>query len=373
MEDFARPITALLSDFVKIDSRSFVSNLPLAECVEKALVGFDVERLDYLDQAGTAKRVLVAHRGPAGGAAFSAHMDTVPDTLWQEDPFSARLDTEGRLHGLGATDLKGGLAAIILAAKSLSKTIPVSLLITTDEETTKQGAQEIAGRSALVRSARPAAIIVAEPTRLYPVRGHRSHIEFTATSTGEAAHSSTGRGRNANWQLLPFLNEMQEMFHRLRSEPALQDPAYDPPFSDFNLVIDNFGTAINVSVPKATARIKYRYSASVDPRPIVAAVESAAARAGLRIEIVREGEPPELPADHPLVRLAAELTGNRPQTAPFGTDASELQGIAPAIVLGPGDIAVAHRPGESASIADLAASVPVFVRLAERLAAGPLA
>lgn len=373
MEDFARPIIALLSDLVAIDSRSFVSNLPVAERVEKALTGFEVERLDYKDQAGTAKRVLVAHRGPAGGAAFSAHMDTVPDTFWQEDPFSARLDDEGRLHGLGATDLKGGLTAIIIAAASLPEATPVSLLITTDEETTKQGAQEIAARSALVAKARPAAIIVAEPTRLRPVRGHRSHIEFVAIATGAAAHSSTGRGRNANWQMLPFLNDMQGIFHRLRSEPALQDPAYDPPFSDFNLVLDNFGTAINVSVPKAAARIKYRYSASIDPRPIIEAVESAAARAGLTLEIVREGEPPELPADHPLVRLAAEVTANRPETAPYGTDASELQGIAPSIVLGPGDIAVAHRPGESVSIAELVASVPVFMRLAERLAAGPLA
>lgn len=373
MEDPTRPIIALLSDLVTIDSRSFVSNLPIAERVEAALAGFDVERLDYNDEAGVAKRALVARRGPVGGAAFSAHMDTVPDTLWQEDPFSARLDSEGRLHGLGATDLKGGLSAIVVAATALPAAIPVSLLITTDEETTKQGAREIAARSRMVREAPPAAIIVAEPTRLCPVRGHRSHIEFTAIATGEAAHSSTGRGRNANWQMLPFLNEMHEMFLRLRREPGLQDAAYDPPFSDFNLVIDNHGTAINVTVPKATARIKYRYSASIDPRPVLSAVEAAAARAGVALEITREGDPPELAPDHPLIRLASELTGNTPQTAPYGTDASELQGIAPAIVLGPGDISVAHRPGESVSIAELAAAVPLFMRLAERLAGGALA
>ncbi|MDA8050287.1 MAG: M20/M25/M40 family metallo-hydrolase [Rhodospirillales bacterium] len=372
MDDFARPIVALLSDLVAIDSRSFVSNLPIAERVEAALAGFAIERLDYRDAAGTAKRALVARRGPAGGAAFSAHMDTVPDTLWQDDPFGARLDAEGRLHGLGATDLKGPLAAIIVAATRLPPAVPACLLISTDEETTKQGAREIAARSALVREARPAAIIVAEPTRLRPVRGHRSHIEFTATATGEAAHSSTGRGRNANWQMLPFLDEMHEIFLRLRREPELQDAAYDPPFSDFNLVIDNHGTAINVTVPKATARIKYRYSASVDPGTILAAVEAAAVRAGVVLEVAREGNPPELPAGHPLIRLCSELTGQAPTTAPYGTDASELQEIAPAVVLGPGDIAMAHRPDESVNIAELAAAVPVFMRLAERLAAGRL-
>ena len=373
MPDPTSRITALLKDLVAIDSRSFVSNLAIAERVEQALAGFTIERLDYTDAEGVAKRSLVAHRGPgggkSGGVALSAHMDTVPDTGWQEDPFSARLDEKGVLHGLGATDLKGPLAAIIVAATELPPSVPVSLLISADEETTKGGAKVIAARSALVREARPAAIVVAEPTRLKPVRGHRSHIEFTAIATGEAAHSSTGRGRNANWELLPFLDRMHEIFLRLRRDPALQDAAYDPPFSDFNLILDNHGAAINVTVPKATARIKYRYSAGIDPEPLVGEVREAAERAGLALAIAREGDPPELAPDHPLIRLAVEITGEAPATAPYGTDASELQGIAPCVVLGPGDIAAAHRPGESVRIADLAAAVPVFMRLAERLAA----
>ena len=47
----------------------------------------------------------------------------------------------------------------------------MTLLITTDEETTKQGARVIAERSALVRAVRPTGILVVEPTRLQPVRG----------------------------------------------------------------------------------------------------------------------------------------------------------------------------------------------------------
>ncbi|MGH7058521.1 MAG: M20/M25/M40 family metallo-hydrolase, partial [Acetobacteraceae bacterium] len=352
MTDPARTIVALLSELVAIDSRSFVSNVPIAERIEAALSGFTVERIDYSDGAGVAKRSLVAHRGPPGGAAFSAHMDTVPDTGWKEDPFSGRLDADGVLHGLGATDLKGSLAAVITATNALPERIPATLLLSTDEETTKEGARKIAELSKLVREARPTAIIVAEPTKLTPVRGHRSHIEFTAVATGEAAHSSTGRGRNANWQLLPFLNAMHEVFTRLRSDASFQDPAYDPPFSDFNLTIDNHGAALNVTVPKATARIKYRYSAHINPAPVVALVREAAAWAGLAYEETREGNPPELAPDHPLIRLASELTGLPPGTVPFGTDASELQELAPCVVLGPGDIAIAHRPAERVAIAD---------------------
>ncbi len=362
-------LTTLTRALVAIDSRSFLSNLPIADRIEAELAGFEVERLDYLDAAGVAKRVLVAHRGGSGGIAFSGHMDTVPETGWQDDPWSGRVDADQTLHGLGSTDMKGPLAAAILAANALPANVPVSLLVTTDEETTKAGARRIVQHSALARAAKPALILVVEPTGMVPVRGHRSHIAFTCVATGVQAHSASGRGVNANWALIPFLFDMKSIYERLRADPALQDANYDPVFSDFNLVLDNHGAAVNVTVPKATARIKFRYSARVDPTPVLTAVYEAAARAGITVTEAREGVPPELPADHHLVRLCAETVGVAPRTAPYGTDASELQALAPCVVLGPGDIAQAHTPTEQVRLPELEAAIPVFMRVAERLAA----
>ncbi|HUN39821.1 MAG TPA: M20/M25/M40 family metallo-hydrolase [Acetobacteraceae bacterium] len=369
MPSLSSTLHDLTRDLVRIDSRSSVSNLAVAERIEAALSGFDVERLDYTDHAGVAKRALVAHRGGTGGIALSGHMDTVPDTGWQENPWSARIDADGVLHGLGSTDMKGPVAAAVVAACALPASVPVTLLITTDEETTKQGAREIATHSELVRQVKPRGIIVAEPTRLIPVRGHRAHIHFTCTAHGVQAHSSTGKGRNANWDLIPFLVEMKTIFERLRGDVSLQDTDYEPPFSDFNLVIENHGAAVNVTVPVATARIKFRYSAKVDPAPVLIAVREAAARAGITVREDREGFPPELPSDHPLVALCVAATGQAAHTAPYGTDASELQAIAPCVVLGPGDIAVAHTPTEKVRLADLEAAAPLFMRLAEQMAA----
>jgi acetylornithine deacetylase len=150
------------------------------------------------------------------------------------------------------------------------------------------------------------------------------------------------------------------MFERLRADPALQDSAYDPVFSDFNLVLDNHGTAANVTVGKATARIKFRYSRSVDPAPVQAAMRAAARANGLVLEETHEGPPPELPLDHPLIRQACALTGAAAGTAPFGTDASELQAIAPCVVLGPGGIETAHTPFECVPLAQLARAVTLF-------------
>ena len=370
MADLTAQLTSLTRDLVRLDSRSFVSNLAVAERVEAELAGFEIERLDYTDAAGVAKRALVAHRGGSGGLALSGHMDTVPDTGWQDDPWSARIDADGTLHGLGSTDMKGPVAAAIVAARALPPHVAVTLLITTDEETTKQGARTIVQHSALAHRVKPRGILVVEPTGLIPVRGHRAHIAFTCVATGVQAHSSTGKGHNANWDLIPFLVAMKAVFQRLRSDPSLQDPEYDPPFSDFNLVIDNHGAAVNVTVPKATARIKFRYSARIDPAPVLQAVQEAAASSGITVTEAREGFPPELPADHPFVRFCVETVGTPARTAPYGTDASELQALAPCVVLGPGDIGVAHTPVERVRLAELEAAVPVFMRLAERMADG---
>ena len=201
--------------------------------------------------------------------------------------------------------MKGQLAAAIVAAKALPDGVPITLLITTDEETTKAGAREIAQRSKLAKAAMLRGILVAEPTKMVPMRGHRVHVQFTATATGVQAHSSTGLGRNANWALVPFLMDMKAIYEMLRADPKYHDTAYDPPFNDFNPIIDNHGAAVNVTVPKATAVIKFRYSAKTDPAPIQRMVREAAKLYGLTLTEAFEGDPPELPESHPFVQLCS--------------------------------------------------------------------
>lgn len=352
-------LAGLAADLVRIDSRSSVSNLAVAARIAAELDGFEVEALDYADAAGVAKRVLVAHKGGPGGLALSAHMDTVPETGWTEDPWSGAV-RDGVLHGLGSADMKEPLAACVLAARAARR---ATLVLTTDEETTKQGARVVVERSRLLRQAAPRGIIVAEPTGLVPVRGHRSHVTIEAVAEGVQAHSSTGLGRNANWALIPFLAELAAVKALLDTAPEWADAAYDPKRPDFNLVLDNHGTAINVTVPRATARVKFRFTRRQDPAPILARLEAAARRAGVAFRALRDGTPPELPADHPLVRQAVRATGRDAATVPFGTDAAILQDALPCLILGPGDIAVAHTPREHVTIAALEAARDLYAAL----------
>ena len=124
MDHPTRVVATLAQDLVRIDSRSSVSNLGLAARIERELAGFEVERLPFCDDNGVDKIALVAARG-RGGLAFSAHMDTVPDTGWLSDPWSGRIE-EDVLHGLGAADMKGPLAALVVAAQCLPGRVPVA-------------------------------------------------------------------------------------------------------------------------------------------------------------------------------------------------------------------------------------------------------
>lgn len=356
---------ALARDLVAIDSRYFVSNLPVAERIEAELGDFEVERIDYEDPNGVAKRAMVAHRGPdRPGIALCGHMDTVPATGWEKEAFDPRVE-DGWLYGLGSCDMKGPLAALVVAAQTAPDDLPVTLVLTTDEDGgNKLGAKAIAARSAMIARRTPKAMLIAEGTSLQPVRGHRASTNFIATAHGVQAHSSTGQGENANLKLIPFLADMLPLHARLRSDPALQDPGYDPPFCDFNITIDNHGTGRNVTVAKATAVVKLRYSKRIDPDPIAAEVRAAAERAGVELDYELEGMAPELEPGHWLVRLAEEITGKPSTVVPYGTDASEIGHLCPTIVLGPGTIAFAHAPGERIDIAELQASVPLYLDFA---------
>ena len=117
MTDYAGAVADLARDLVRIDSRSPLSTARLPSASKRSC-RFEVERLDYRDRNGVEKRALVAHRGRKGGLALSGHMDTVPDTGWRTDPWSGQIE-EGRLQGLGSTDMKGPMAAAIVAARAL--------------------------------------------------------------------------------------------------------------------------------------------------------------------------------------------------------------------------------------------------------------
>ncbi|MDP9152012.1 MAG: M20/M25/M40 family metallo-hydrolase, partial [Myxococcota bacterium] len=203
-------VAALACDLIATDTRPERSNGAAVERCIHALRGFEIETLDYMDDHGIPKQVLAARSGKGPCLALCGHLDTVGADGWTADPWTPTI-SEGRLYGLGSSDMKGPVAALLIAAASVAGDVPVMVLLTADEETSRAGVNALIDRSALLRESDVRAIVVGEPTGMVPTRGHRASVNFTATATGLQAHSATGLGTNANWALLDFLQGVCEV------------------------------------------------------------------------------------------------------------------------------------------------------------------
>ena len=132
-----RSLTTRLQELVRFRSDRPGDRKLIAARVEKELraLGARVER-----HGGADAPALLAVFG-TGGVLFSGHLDTVPATgHWRTRPGQVR---GSRMYGRGTADMKGGVAAILHAASELAGKVPFSVALTTDEETTMDGAKAL--------------------------------------------------------------------------------------------------------------------------------------------------------------------------------------------------------------------------------------
>jgi acetylornithine deacetylase/succinyl-diaminopimelate desuccinylase len=334
---------------------------------------------------------LLASLGPASGGRhllLCGHTDTVP--LNAGDPgvgFSAET-REGSMYGRGTADMKGGLAAMAACMVALGRTgaLPagrVTLAAVADEE------MESLGTEHLVTSGfRADGAIVGEPTGNRLHLGHRGLQWLEVEFHGRAAHGGMAQtGINAIAAAARFMTRVE---HELVPSLAPRTHALlGPPTI-------NFGTIEGGDQPSTVAR---RCRLTLDRRSVpgetfetitaelerlLRAVE--AEMPGLATTLARvpggmatmDHGPTVVDADHPLARAVAAaceaVTGARqaPGAFPAWTDAALLAnfGGIPAVVLGPGDLAVAHSPREFVPLAEVAAAARIYAAAALRFCAG---
>ena len=146
--------------------------------------GLDVE----LDKAAPGRpSVIATARGSGGGRSLllNAHLDTV-GLGGMADPLVPRLQ-EGRLYGRGSYDMKGGLAACLVAAAEAAKRglrgdVVVTAVV--DEEVASIGTQSV------LKRVRADAAIVSEPTQMQVCVAHKGFVGFEIETHGRAAHGS---------------------------------------------------------------------------------------------------------------------------------------------------------------------------------------
>jgi acetylornithine deacetylase len=156
---------------------------------------------------------IVAWWEPPGASAtlvFEAHQDTVPTDQMTVEPFGARIDG-GRLYGRGACDVKGGMAAMLVAFARLVREKPagcarVVMACTVDEEHTFLGVQRLAELDLGQNAPGLWGAVVAEPTGLQIVNAHKGVVRWMLHTAGRACHSSRPElGVNAIYHMAHLL------------------------------------------------------------------------------------------------------------------------------------------------------------------------
>ncbi|CRI64580.1 Acetylornithine deacetylase [Thiocapsa sp. KS1] len=322
----------------------------LASWLESA--GFRVEILALPGQPDKANLLATLGSGP-GGLVLSGHTDTVPFDahLWTHDPLKLT-EAQGRLYGLGTSDMKSFLALAIEAARGLTATDlaqPLMILATADEESAMHGAR------ALVEAGRPLGryAVIGEPTGLRPVRLHKGVMGESIRLVGRSGHASDpSLGNNA----LDGMYEVMGALMTWRSELAdtHRHEGFKIPHPTLNLGHIHGGDNPNRICGECELHVDMRLLPGLSAADVRAElsrrVATVADRRGLAwfVEPLFEAIPPaETPAGSAIVRVAEGLTGHTAEAVNFGTEAPFLNQLGmETIVLGPGDIAQAHQPDE---------------------------
>ena len=320
----------------------------------RAAAGFvkgwlEAREIDVQDHAFNEMPVLTATVGPSEGPTIvlHGHLDIVPG---HPEQFTPRVEGD-RLYGRGAYDMKGGLAAMMLALHDVSRNsgVRVRFLCVPDEESEDidQRATDEMVREGFIGDF----AITGEPTDLHVGIQAKGVLAFRLNVHGRAAHSSTPwLGDNAvlkaidvfrRIESLPFSRESSEMFDR----PSI------------NLGRINGGDALN-KVPDLCSMVcDIRYLPNQDPEDLLAQIRSIP-----DIEIVRTfvRAPAYVSRTNPFVVALSDAVGRhtRGESMSIGRDGASdaisfLTAGVPAVEFGPAGEGH-HGPEEWVSIASLA-------------------
>ncbi len=372
---------------------------PVVDCVERWLSRHGIACAREPLASGEVNLIAqVNARGGGPTIVFDAHTDTVPASDWADRAFSPRIEA-GRLYGRGTCDTKGSLAAMMVALAAAAQNgeqLPhsVVLLASADEEYGRTGVRAFldsvgpaSSRSPIHRlearattEARPTIdyAVVGEPTCCRPVIACKGAARCDMVVPGKSAHTSTPRrGINAIARMASLVRVLEEYERTVlaRKTHPLVDAATVTP------AMVRGGTATNV-VPDS-CRVSVDLRTMPDEDPAVALQDLQAFVAGqldfpVQYEGVQLWEGADISPDHPFVghciaccrsaESGAKTDSRTGQISPLGVNygchASDYasRGI-PAIVIGPGDIAVAHMVDEFIELDSLWQAARIYLKI----------
>ena len=153
---------------------------------------------------------------PGPTVLFDGHIDTVPvnePSLWQHDPFGAEVDGD-RIYGRGASDMKGAVAAMTVAAAAFKEKtgghFPGSVYVA--GVVYEELFEGVACRT-ISELVKPDYVVIGESTQLRLKTGQRGRAELVVETEGKSAHSANPeKGVNAVKLMTRFLSELEKSY-----------------------------------------------------------------------------------------------------------------------------------------------------------------
>ncbi len=324
-----------------MDTLAWLVDIPSETGHEQAIQEAIAGRLEPLGVARGGDSLVVGE--PAEGkVVLAGHTDTVP----RQGEAGSRIVGD-RLYGLGATDMKGGLAVMTHLAEDLGTDRLVAVFYA-GEEGPLSGNQLGPVLEAHPELLRAEAAVVLEPTNRELHAGCQGVVNASVWFEGEAAHSARPwAGINAVTKAGPFLTMMGGLVPDLHLIEGL-------PFKEVISVTRAAGGVANNIIPsRFQLNVNYRFSPDRTTEEAIAHLRGVCADAdGFEIA---DAAPAAYPVvDHPLFAALAEVSGAGVGHKQGWTDVAQLaaRGL-PAVNFGPGETVLAHKPGESVLIDDL--------------------
>jgi acetylornithine deacetylase len=284
--------------------------------------GFEVELV-----GDERPSVVATRRGSGGGRSLllNGHLDTV-GVAGMVAPYAPRIE-DGRLYGRGAYDMKGALAAILLAAAGV-RGLRGDVIVTAvaDEELASIGTE------AALERVRADAAIVPEPTDLQLAVAHRGFVGFELETHGVAAHGSRpDLGVDAIVKMGHVLVALEQLNERLSSgprHPLVGTGSVHASLIEGGQELSSFPARCLLTGERRT--IPGEKAADVERELRELAGEAT-------VRLLANRDPYEAPVEHPFVELVARVAGARDMVgAPFWTDAALIAGAGiPTVLYGP--------------------------------------
>jgi acetylornithine deacetylase/succinyl-diaminopimelate desuccinylase-like protein len=381
IEELAAALVRIPSDAPAHDERGVVAAL------RSAAVDLGLPAGEIVAAVPERPNLVIRLGDPRAGRrlVLNGHTDTKPagdPGSWPGDPWAGDVRA-GRLHGLGAADMKGALAAMLHAAAALHDAgLPARgelvLVFSADEE-----ASGMLGLEHVLRTTglRADAAVIGEPSGIESAFdglavGSRGFYGFTLRAPGRRIHSALAGAAAARPLAVPALVRAVERLPGFVDLGAGPSPAF-PLGPSLTFTGLSAGVAAGILPDDALARGEVRTVPGMTHEGISRALRAALARVeaedGAPTPVWLEADAEDWPAsvidpDESVVAVLAgaarEVLGALPRARifPGATEAHAFtsRGIPCVPAFGPGLLAAAHVPGESLALADLHAAAAIY-------------